>query len=1331
MGRRQLRSDVFYVSHRGSIATPIPVMQHMPASEMLAFTARHGRLSVTVPEMAYTVGAKWNTSACDPGEVDELPMGFSRVAHGFFFVDAIGDFFLVSRRAVMRMRGHPEIPHLKNVDGLMPYTAAAHGLRQLIMRPQCSIYHQEHARSARSHVESFQYADAIVVATDLLAAGPLANHRPPAKSPAGINDSSYYEQLEYHRWNGEDWGLAAEAFDEIWLTAACRRAQFASEAFPEATRCGGNVTSELCNGERDDDVGMQDHRRERVTRSLKAGSVATDELLEHVAHPDHVLVGLRLKAGKSATRQSIHVVCSGLVAGALYRLQITIRKEGTPVLEESRQLVAPVGEPYSSVEVNLPTGTSGMHYVDLNLYDAAPRSGDAEILQNLLAKRSHLKILFLPLEKEGMAQGHDEESEESRLESPLVLEAQAHDYMGQTPDHPMAALQAARADWATSLAGRSGGNGAETCFKRAYLFQECHHANGVGLKRCAGASVLDHIAYCLMPPIGFRDQPVPFTDLLGTKYNAAWRQYEKLWGHPCVGAVDSPDHCRVILPCLPEPEGGDTYFTLAQTFFEVLRFQLDNVAASGDARRSRFTMCMTGMGSGRAFVWAQRSMDILSEVNQLPSVELVMCGAEPSLGNYADATSLLFANGLNFSAPPHDVRPGVAISAAAGFGELINTGLGASVVRVPSQKEGSIQFQTLSNLTRSFDVIDFWVVDLQGSNVFAVLDSSVSLLQGKFKTVYVSVSEGDHEAVESFFTVRLEWICGYGVKPNGPDELGRGAVGGVDMVDGCLVFHNPRFVSSPIPDTSGLHQSRTGTVEGPEAPNPPPAIHSAMEGALFATDKSLEPIQHPDHVLVGLQLKAGKSAARQSIHVVCSGLVAGALYRLQITIRKEGTPVLEESRQLEGLAGETHSSVEVNLPTGTSGMHYVDLNLYDSFPDVESDLLARLAKFYHVVAQPEYGPAQGGSPRIRHERLASEGAQHARGELSEESYHRGYAQALQEGLGRTHGRAPAPQDHGKVQENEGGVRSFMSAAGFTAATIEAVCRVGLTVADLRQMTVDDLKGFLDDLGATNAEMGFGSDGGREEPSRVTPRFWYVELGAHNGRDAKNFLEQNPHYTPILVEANPMYHAPLRRLCAQYNSGVYLNAAAWIRNEMLEFQIFPSDDHASSIFDVSPAYGEEMRYHASVVMVHAFDLARYLKETVAESDILRIRMDVQGAEYRLLRHLLVSGMACRIDTLIVEFHAMHATDTFQYVTLDGALPWILLACPSIKIATQNFYHYACELQDKAKVLDQLGKPDRPPEGFNCVEIVGTNGRCPSRDNMYAMVCSSWEIPTSWY
>ena len=136
------------------------------------------------------------------------------------------------------MRGHPEIPHTGlHVDGLLPYVAAAHGCRQLVMKPKCSIYHQEHARTAGNHVETFRYAHYVAVSADLLAAGSSANHRPP--------DASSYERLEYHRWNTEDWGLASEPIAEVELKPACRRALFAASAEPEAASRGSNDTSPL------------------------------------------------------------------------------------------------------------------------------------------------------------------------------------------------------------------------------------------------------------------------------------------------------------------------------------------------------------------------------------------------------------------------------------------------------------------------------------------------------------------------------------------------------------------------------------------------------------------------------------------------------------------------------------------------------------------------------------------------------------------------------------------------------------------------------------------------------------------------------------------------------------------------------------------------------------------------------------------------------------------------------------------------------------------------------------------------------------------------------
>jgi hypothetical protein len=124
---------------------------------------------------------------------------------------APGDFFLISRSALTKIRGYPEIPHLKHVDSLMVYAAAAHGLRQLVIPPACSIYHQEHARSAASIADTL---DLFTLSSEMLIAGSRANHR-----LKNITAAVDYGSLEWYQWNDGNWGWALENITETTLSA--------------------------------------------------------------------------------------------------------------------------------------------------------------------------------------------------------------------------------------------------------------------------------------------------------------------------------------------------------------------------------------------------------------------------------------------------------------------------------------------------------------------------------------------------------------------------------------------------------------------------------------------------------------------------------------------------------------------------------------------------------------------------------------------------------------------------------------------------------------------------------------------------------------------------------------------------------------------------------------------------------------------------------------------------------------------------------------------------------------------------------------------------------
>ena len=118
-------------------------------------------------------------------------------------------------------------------------------------------------------------------------------------------------------------------------------------------------------------------------------------------------------------------------------------------------------------------------------------------------------------------------------------------------------------------------------------------------------------------------------------------------------------------------------------------------------------------------------------------------------------------------------------------------------------------------------------------------------------------------------------------------------------------------------------------------------------------------VPHPAGALVGLRLKAepgqtqavGVITARPSIHVVCIGLVAGSLYRLDVSFYKHGQQVFQESQQLEAPVESAHSSVEVSLPPGTAGMHHVDLALFDVLGSGDAAMLAKLTNVKHAFPE--------------------------------------------------------------------------------------------------------------------------------------------------------------------------------------------------------------------------------------------------------------------------------------------------------------------------------------------------------------------------------------------
>ncbi len=122
---------------------------------------------------------------------------------------------------------------------------------------------------------------------------------------------------------------------------------------------------------------------------------------------------------------------------------------------------------------------------------------------------------------------------------------------------------------------------------------------------------------------------------------------------------------------------------------------------------------------------------------------------------------------------------------------------------------------------------------------------------------------------------------------------------------------------------------------------------------------------------------------------------------------------------------------------------------------------------------------------------------------------------------------------------------------------------------------------------------------------------------------------------------------------------FIDEAVWTENTTLTFYVDDDEensDHGSrysaftvlSRFDaarpVDPA-ASLFEDHAMVredgiqVEVPAFNFSDYLARNFRPEDTVIIRCDIEGAEYEVLKSLIVTGTARLVDYIDVEWHAM--------------------------------------------------------------------------------------------
>lgn len=159
---------------------------------------------------------------------------------------------------------------------------------------------------------------------------------------------------------------------------------------------------------------------------------------------------------------------------------------------------------------------------------------------------------------------------------------------------------------------------------------------------------------------------------------------------------------------------------------------------------------------------------------------------------------------------------------------------------------------------------------------------------------------------------------------------------------------------------------------------------------------------------------------------------------------------------------------------------------------------------------------------------------------------------------------------------------------------------------------------------------------------------FVDCGFFNGVAVKQYMEEcvvDKTWDLIAFEANPKLES--KKISQQYplnnlNSVKIINKAVWTKNGKVPFHIGIRDDS-------SHIEGTSLNTHDREIIVPSVNFSRFIAKLPEDAYII-CSMDIEGAEYPVLRQLLDDGTIERISILDIEFHHRFSN---EYTVQDSA------------------------------------------------------------------------------
>ena len=169
---------------------------------------------------------------------------------------------------------------------------------------------------------------------------------------------------------------------------------------------------------------------------------------------------------------------------------------------------------------------------------------------------------------------------------------------------------------------------------------------------------------------------------------------------------------------------------------------------------------------------------------------------------------------------------------------------------------------------------------------------------------------------------------------------------------------------------------------------------------------------------------------------------------------------------------------------------------------------------------------------------------------------------------------------------------------------------------------------------------------------------YIELGAHNGSSAKSFIDKNPDFKSYLFE--PFVDCK--------TEGIVKKVAASTYDGTCKFYLGKTDVSGSTRSDKVKHMSDE-----PPIEVPCINFSNWLRQNFSIEDYIVLNMDIEGAEYDVLPHLIQTNAIDYINELGVEWHGNAKIKDLSLIMLESLKNKVKARVPKYTELNKNTYN----------------------------------------------------------